>query len=183
MQIVTAAYFAFAQNVGRARALSRIFDSGSLKPKTGDQRGRGKPSDEERELLRATVIFSIGALDAYLSDVAAEVLVGQLENARLPTSDARNVLQRVQKEIPTLSLELALTSDADERRQLAQQAITDHLANRVSNHGAAGVASTLGRLGATIDWEAVSLGAKSKLRTSPRQSSAAVLDRWTERRH
>ena len=59
----TPAYKALVLNLNRARALSRIFDAGSLKPKPGDKRSGGRPSDEERELLRATVIYSIGALD------------------------------------------------------------------------------------------------------------------------
>lgn len=179
----TTAHIAVTKNLDRARALSRIFDSGNLKPKPGDRRGPGNPSGEERELLRAAVIFSIGALDAYLSDVAAEVLVGQLEKARLPTPDARNLLRRIQSEIPTLPFELALTNDRDERLQIAQDAIGEHLSNRVSNHGAKGVASTLGRLGAAVDWEAVPLAPASSLRTTTTTSCADVLDRWTDMRH
>ena len=179
----TPAYKALTKNLSRARTFSRIFDAGNLKPKEGDRRGRGKPSGEERDLLRATVIFSIGALDAYLSDVAAYVLVAQLEAARKPTSDARAVLRRVIKEIDTLPFELALTSDPDERRALATEAITEHLANRVSNHGAKGIAATMERLGARIDWDAIPLPPSSKLRASPRQSCAEVLDRWTVARH
>jgi RiboL-PSP-HEPN len=179
----TTAYFAVTKNLERARALSLIFDSGSLKPKPGDRRSGGRPSGEERELLRAAVIFSIGALDAYLSDVAAEVLVRQLEKARVPGTDARNLLRRIQSDIPTLPFELALTSDQDERLRLAQTAISEHLATAVSNHGAKGVAGTLGRIGATVDWEAIKLSDKSTLRTTSTRTCAAVLDRWTDMRH
>jgi cob(I)alamin adenosyltransferase len=87
-------------------------------------------------------VFAIGALDAYLSDVAAEVLVAQLERARTPNADARNLLRRILKEIDTLPFELALTTDSDERRRLAQEAISEHLTDRISNHGAKGVAAT-----------------------------------------
>jgi hypothetical protein len=179
----TQAHKALRKNLKRASALSRIFDAGNLKPKAGDKRGAGNPSGEERELLRAAVIFSIGALDAYLSDVAAEILVGQMEKARVPTSDARALFRRVLKEIDTLPLELALTSDADERSKLAQRAITEHLTNKVSNHGAAGVATTLGRLGASIEWDKIVLPNNSSLKASSNQTCPAVLDRWTRIRH
>jgi hypothetical protein len=123
-QVTTKARFALKENTRRARALIRIFNSGKVKPEEGDRRGAGRPTGDEVPLLHAVVIFSIGALDAYLSDVAAEVLVAQLERARPPDSSSRRVLQAVQKEIPTLPFELALTSDENERREIAQQAIT-----------------------------------------------------------
>lgn len=180
----TPAYKALTKNLDRARALSRIFDAGNLKPKPGDKRAGGRPSDEERELLRATVIYSIGALDAYLSDVAAHVLVAQLEAAAgSPTSDSRALLKRVMKEIDTLPLELAMTSDPATRRKVATEAITEHLANRVSNHGSKGVAATLGRMGATIDWNAIQLPPNSDLCASANDGCAKALDDWTESRH
>jgi hypothetical protein len=182
-QRITQARFALTQNTRRARALIRIFNSGKVKPEEGDRRGSGRPTGDEVPLLHAVVIFSIGALDAYLSDVAAEVLVAQLERARPPDSSSRKVLQAVQREIPTLPFELALTSDEGERREIAQQAITQHLTNVVSNHGAKGVASTLERLGAKVDWDAISLSPTSQLRESSTESCASVLDRWTTVRH
>ncbi|HEV2590782.1 MAG TPA: hypothetical protein VGU02_02715, partial [Gaiellaceae bacterium] len=56
----TDARAALARNLTRTRAIQRIFEAGSLKPKASDRRGGGKPSDEERELLRAVVVFAIG---------------------------------------------------------------------------------------------------------------------------
>jgi hypothetical protein len=79
-------------------------------------------------------------------------LRGSLENADTPGSDARNVLRQVMDEIRTLRLELALVTDADKRRAVARAAIQEHLANRVSNHGARGVAATVARMGEAIDW-------------------------------
>lgn len=67
----TAAHKAFKLTIKRPQALLEMFDAGSLKPKRGNKRGVGKPSWQENELLRASVITAIGALDAYLSDVAA----------------------------------------------------------------------------------------------------------------
>lgn len=54
-------------------------------------------------------LSSVGALDAYLSDVAAEVLVAQLSDGNASADQARKTLARVDKEIPTLALELCYT--------------------------------------------------------------------------
>lgn len=174
---------ALSKNLSRTRALQRIFEAGSLKPKAGDRRGGGKPSNEERELLRAVVVFAIGALDAYLSDVAAEVLVAQLERATIPTDEARNLLTRVTKEVPTLAVELALTTDRAQRRAAAQLAISDHLVNRVSHHGPKAVASTMSRLGAEPDFAAIDMAPFGPLETPERKGAANVLQWWTEKRH
>jgi hypothetical protein len=124
--MATRAHITFEKNLARVRALQAIFDADSLRPRTNPQvRRRGTSSREEKELLRAVAVFAIGALDAYLSDVAAEVLIAQLEKARTPTSDARSLFRRVIKEIDTLTFELALTSDAEERRDLARDAISE----------------------------------------------------------
>lgn len=180
----TAALAAFKVTIKRPHALLEMFDAGSLKPKKGDKRGRGKPSWQENELLRAAVIMGIGALDAYLSDVAAEVLVAQLANADTPSSDARAVLKQVLDEIKTLPLELALLTDPGKRKEVAQAAIQDHLANRVSNHGAKGVATTLARMGETIEWSELDASIRDDLKLNNVKSSpAALLDAWTQRRH
>lgn len=175
---------ALQTNLKRPRALLEMFDAGSLKPEPGDRRGRGKPSWQENELLRAAVIVGIGALDAYLSDVAAEVLLAQLERASTPTSDARGVLRQVMKEIDTLPIELALLAEPSERREVARTAISDHLANRVSNHGAKGVATTVGRMGKTMDWAGLDQEVPASLIVGGVKATApAVLDEWTKRRH
>jgi hypothetical protein len=135
-------------------------------------------------VLRAAVIVGIGALDAYCSDVAAEVLIAQLERARTPTSGARAVLRRVMKEVDTLAIELALLTDPAERHEVAPRAISDHLTNRVSNFGSAGVASTVERMGQTLDWTEVDNQVPPALVISGVKPTArAVLDEWTLRRH
>ena len=64
IQWVTGSSIAFATNIGRARAFLSIFD----KP-GGSARTRGRPTDNEKELLRAAVVFAVAALDAYLHDL------------------------------------------------------------------------------------------------------------------
>jgi hypothetical protein len=183
--VATRAYSTFEKNLGRVRALQAIFDADSLRPRQNPQgRGRGTSSAEEKELLRAVAVFAIGILDAYLSDVAAEVLVAQLERARTPSTEARALFRRILREIETLPFELALTTDPDERQRLAREAVSEHLTNRVSNHGAKGVAATLGRLGCEgFDWGVVDMAALPVLRTAANRGPAEVLDIWTENRH
>lgn len=178
----TAAAKVLNKNLDRSRAFTKMFFAATQK------RGRGQPSQEENELKRAAVIFSIGALDAYLSEVSAEVLITQLERANVcQNGDARQLLRRIAKEIDTLPLELALVTDVQTRRAVARDALLDHLTSSVSNHGSTAIATTLRRIGvedirslwATLDdqrpyWP--------KLATASR-TSAAILDHWTGVRH
>jgi hypothetical protein len=161
-----------------------MFDAGSLKPKKGERRGTGKPTTQENELIRASVIVTIGALDAYLSDVAAEVLVAQLGTTQPRSDPARSLLRRILKELDTLPLELALLSDQDDREAVVGDALRDHLTNKVSNHGAKGVVATAERMGAQFDWTRIEnrIPASLALSNDP-PSPAGLLDAWTTRRH
>jgi hypothetical protein len=186
----TKALESFDVNIRRPRALLDMFDAGSLKPEAGDRRTVGKPSWQENELLRAAVIVAVGTLDAYLSDVAAEILVAQLQRGWDVRASAeareqgRLVLRRVIKEIDTLPLELALLSDPADRASAAAEAIRHYLDNQVSNHGAKGVAATLGRIGAEIDWQVLDARVpEAARRSTDKQGAAAALDAWTKRRH
>ncbi|WP_155989626.1 hypothetical protein [Thioalkalivibrio sp. ALE19] len=137
---------------------------------------QGAPRNPVRELPRAAVVFAVGALDSYLSDVSAEVIVALLQR-ELPEGEVREILKRVQAEVPTLSLELSLVPDPDERVGRVQEAVADHLHNRVSNHGKKAVSRTMERLGGSAQdlWSA--LGANGYRR------AADDLDDWTEKRH
>jgi len=184
---MTDAMSALRTNLERAQAFTRIFDAASTKPTPGTKRGRGKPSREENELLRAAVIFSLGALDAYLSDVATEVLIAQLDKAATgPNTDTRALLRRVMNEIPTLPMELALAGNTKLRHQIIRDALADHLGNRVSNHGPKGVSDTLQRMGEAVDWDDVSvppgLGTTASGTKKP-ADAAAALKHWTQIRH
>lgn len=173
---------AFEKNLTRARRFVEVFDAGDLHPEPTKRRGKGQPSKHENELLRASVIMGIGTLDAYLSDVAAEVLVAQLESATSnPGESARNVLHRVTKEIDTLPLELALVTDPRQRSRIARERIADYLSNRVSNHGPKGVVTTLERMGCAVDWSAIVV--PQDLVTKTAKDPPAALEEWTGKRH
>jgi hypothetical protein len=180
----TDAYQAFRKNIARPKALQAIFDAGSLKPKKGERRSSGKPTTRENELIRASVIVTIGALDAYLSDVAVEVLVAQLGTVQPRSDQARSLLRRILKELETLPLELALLSDQEDRKAVVADALRDHLTNKISNHGAKGVVATVERMGTQFDWTRLEDKVPISLALSGDPTSpAGLLDAWTGRRH
>ncbi len=136
---------------------------------------RGAPVTPTRELPRAAVVFAVGALDAYLSDVSAEVLLQILEGAQA-TSDVRDLLAKIQKELPTLSLEVALLPSASAKRDRVHEALADHLYNKVSHHGPKGVSTAVQRIGGKPEtvWSAL-----ETTWTKP----ADQLQKWTDNRH
>jgi len=139
------------------------------------QIGAGAPTLARRELPRGAVVFAVGALDAYLSDVSADVVVTGLrsEPAR---QDLREVLRQVQKEIPTLSLEVALLPREADRVTHIQNAVLDHFRTNVSGHGVKAVSAAVQRMGRKSSdfWSEI---------VDEYPDATAELDRWTEIRH
>lgn len=101
-------------------------------------------------------MFAIGALDAYLSEVAAEVMVAQFEKGK-GTGDSRKVLEAISRATPTLALELAVAEPDVDRTEVLRRAIVDHFYDNVSNHGAKAVSTTVQRMGRSSNalWDAV----------------------------
>ena len=58
-------YKTFDKNIARAGAFLRLFDL---------DRTQGRPSADDNELLRAAVLFAVGALDSMLSDLILEII-------------------------------------------------------------------------------------------------------------
>jgi hypothetical protein len=85
----------FETNLERSRAFLRIFDK---------DRGVGQPSNDEKELLRGSLVFAVGALDAYLSDLILEIIP-----AHGPKSpQLSDALREIARADPGLSLRVAL---------------------------------------------------------------------------
>lgn len=135
----------------------------------------GAPTLPYRELPRGTVVFAVGAIDAYLSEASAEYLVARLQLSA-PVHDLRETLKRVCAEVPTLALEVALLPGPQDRLQRIRDSIVDHFHNSVSNQ-AKGVAATLQRIGSRPGDFWTSLVAEGY------KDPASELDRWTEVRH
>ena len=135
----TEARGAFDVNIQRASYFLDIHEEA--------QSGAGAPSLPYRELPRGAVVFAVGALDAYLSELSAEVMVREFQST-IASSDARETLKRIQSDLPTLALEISVIDNHNARLQRIRDVIVDHFQNRVSMHGAKGVSATAGRIGA-----------------------------------
>jgi hypothetical protein len=172
----------FKWNIRRSRALLDMFDAESPKK---EKNRVGKSSWQGRELLRASIIVTIGALDAYLSDVTAEVLVSQLESGRIVSEPGRAALKRISKDMDTLALELALVTKQSTRKQVAIEKINHFFDTQVSNHGSKGVAAAVSRMGEIMDWTALDSKIPQHAHRSLTKSggAASVLDEWTTNRH
>jgi len=136
----------------------------------------GAPSSALRELPRGAVVFAVGALDAYLSDVSADVMIHQCEQG-LITGDARAIMKTISQTVPGLALELAVMSDGDDRIERLRGAIVDHFQTSVSGHGPESVARTVERMGGRPSevWRL--------LEGDGFAEPARSLEEWTEKRH
>jgi len=140
------------------------------------QKGKGAPPTPYRELPRGAVVFAIGALDTYLSEVSAEIIVRDLQN-KPSSNDAKEVLKRIHQDAPTIGLELCFLATQSERVTRAQDLITDYFHNKVSMHGSKAVSATAGRIGSKAQdiWSALESSGMADCRQN--------LDDWTEVRH
>jgi len=171
----TAARGVFEKNAARAEHFLEIHKDFFEDSEEEDKKKRGAPTAPYRELPRAAVVFAVGALDAYLSEVSAEVMVKQLQAAP-GSKEAKSILKRVQAELPGLALEVSLLSTQQHRTDRIQQAITQHFHDHVSNHGPQAVSATVGRIGGNSDriWATIDLAWPK---------SRQLLQDWTDARH
>ena len=157
----TDAFGVFEVNLERSRAFLRIFDK---------DRKRGQPSRDEKELLRGSLVFAVGALDAYLSDLILEI-VPRYGPKSPQLADA---LRAIAKTDPGLSLRVALANSDDDRRYEFRSALDDWLATK-SFHGPAKVASALEYVACAITWDEFDKAAGC--------DAAKELTRITDERH
>lgn len=136
----------------------------------------------DRELLRSSVVLAIGSLDAYLSDVSAEVLVATLARGER-AGNHRRVLADTQKSMPHLALELAMAPSSADRKEMFEQAIVEHLQDHQSNHGAKAIDATLKRIGGSASrvWQAMADGSVDGVNTPG--EARTLLEDFTDKRH
>jgi len=160
----------------------RTFDANILRASyfldvhEGTQSGAGAPTKPRRELPRGAIVFAIGAIDAYLCEVSAETLIAQVSQTAA-RERLRDVLARVQKEVPGLALEVALLDTRQLRLARIHDSIVEYFENQTSQLGAKGVSATVSRLGgdpADVWSVLVQQG-----HTDPQKT----LDQWTDVRH
>lgn len=166
--MATNAKIAFDANIQRAKYFLDLHEA--------TQSGAGAPTLPRRELPRGAIVFTVGAVDAYLCEVSAEILVQQVHQD--PARSAlRDTLTRVQREIPSLALEVALLDTQPARLSRIHDSIVEYFQNQTSQFGARGVSATITRLGGNPAdvWSTLVKQGHS----NPQQ----LLDRWTDVRH
>jgi hypothetical protein len=157
----TNAFRVFETNLDRSRAFLRIFDK---------DRKVGQPSNDEKELLRGSLVFAVGALDAYLSDLILEV-VPEYGPKSAHMSEALKAIARAD---PGLSLRVALAASTSESRDEFRTALADWLASK-SFHGPEKVIQALGYLNCHVAW--------SDLDRATGRDAAKELTKITDARH
>lgn len=164
-RLKTGAYSAFLTNLDRVGSFLRLFD----KP-GGRKRGPGQPSDDEKELLRAIVVFSVGALDAYLHDLILE----EVPRGGVRSGALADALKRIAKDDPSLALRVALADDGDARREEFREALDGWLSTQ-SFQGPDAVIRALKLIGK--ETTAASLDVKIRAKWTD------DLTKWTKSRH
>ena len=156
----TPVYQSFTANIDRAKALIRIFDRG---------RSRGRPRKEDTQLTRSALVFTIGALDAYLHDLVLEV-AGKF----VPESDE---LDRAVKAMDPQDLvqNLARAKTHDQVQERFRRRLDEHF-DDASFMGVKGLQRALKLVGCPmgLDELSVNLG---------RPKFKQELGRYTDQRH
>lgn len=154
-------YRVFEKNVARSGAFLTIFDL---------DRSAGRPTKEESELLRGAVVFSIGALDAFLHELVLELVPTFGGNRAALGAGLRAIAQ----DDPSLALRMALVRDETEVRKEFREALATWL-DRKSFQGVEQVMNALRYVGLTVtmdDFDAVT-----------KVNTARDLAHYTEMRH
>ena len=127
----------FEKNLERSRAFLRLFDV---------DRTVGQPSNDEKELLRGAIVFSIGALDALLHELVLEI-VPQFGGNRTALSEA---LKNIARDDPGLALRIVLAQQVGGSAEDEFRAALDGWLEKKSFQGVARVTNALGYLGVAM---------------------------------
>lgn len=155
-------YKAFESNLGRSRAFLRLFDI---------DRTAGQPTNDEKELLRGAVVFSIGALDAFLHELVLEI-VPQFGGNRSALAGA---LREIAKDDPGLSLRIALAKAEGADLEKEFRDALDTWLEKKSFQGVSRVSAALSYVGVKL-----SIG---DFDASTGVNTAARLEHFTDMRH
>jgi HEPN superfamily RiboL-PSP-like protein len=155
------AYAVFEKNIHRSEAFLRIF---------GEERARGQPTNDEKELLRGAVVFSIGALDAFLHDLVLEIVPTFGGNR----TSLKPALQEIAKGDPSLALRVALAPNGVSKTDEFREALDSWLSLK-SFHGPEAVIRATGYVGSDFSWTEIDKVTASK--------AAERLEHFTDMRH
>lgn len=155
----THTYDAFKKNLARSEAFLTMFDEGNSGP--------GRPTNQRRQLLAASLVFAIGALDAYLHDLLLEVV--PLDGG--DRSNMASTLQAIAKDDPSLALRISLAPTASDRREEFREALEAQL-DKKTYHGVKRVKEAMNLIGCKINYP-----------LAFPQGWEAALERHTDNRH
>ncbi|QUF06337.1 hypothetical protein KCV87_09915 [Actinosynnema pretiosum subsp. pretiosum] len=160
----TDSFTVFEKNIERARAFLRIFGKGS------EGRKQGRPSSDETELLRGSLVFAVGALDAYLSDLILEIVPKYAPK----NEKVQDAMASIAKSDPGIVLRVALAKDDESRIREFRNALEIWLESK-SFHGPRKVVEALSYVGCVVKWEDFDKETGSKTSTA--------LENATKERH
>jgi hypothetical protein len=129
----------FETNVDRSRAFIRVFDGRHR------SRSRGRPTNDEAELLRGALVFAVGALDNFMHELILELVPkfgGDGEAMRRP-------LVEISKDDPSLPLRVALAGPAKAEKEF--KAALDNWLESKSFHGVEKIVAGLRYVGVQMD--------------------------------
>jgi hypothetical protein len=160
----TKAFKRLRKNLSRGQVLlGQFFDRPGGKP-----RQAGQPKSHEQELLRSVLVLSVGALDAYLSELLIEFLP---QLAKRGTDD--KVFDRLARDNPGLVLR-AVYLGGDAAHEALSAVIEAQFESKVM-HGSRAVRQV-------ADWCALGIGNRD-FDSEDFPDAFATLDEWTDKRH
>lgn len=143
------AYKVFEKNMKRSRAFIKIFGE--------ENRPAGAPTNDDRELLRGAVVFSIGALDNFIHELILE-LVPRFGGSKVAM---RQPLAAIAKSDPGLALRVALAAPEEAENEF--RSALDAWLESQSFHGVAKIVNALGYLGLALNESSLPADWKAKL--------------------
>ena len=135
----------------------------------------GAPRRARLELPRGAVVFAVGAFDAFLADVVAEVLVTKVQLG-LADGQTRSLMAKASQAVPGLALELVLEDDPSTRAERIKQAVVSRLQDE-SWHGPKAVGKAVNYLDGSVS----AVWASAEQAGFPQ--AARDLESWTNKRH
>jgi hypothetical protein len=151
-RLKTDSFSVFEKNVKRSRAFIRVFEG------TETARKQGRPTSDEVDLLRGALVFSVGALDNFVTELILELVPkfgGSSEAMRQP-------LTEIAKAEPSLALRVAMAATKDNGEQEFKTALGNWLETKTF-HGVKKVMGALTYIGVAMDESTVPTDWKKSL--------------------
>jgi hypothetical protein len=138
-RLKTDSFAVFEKNVNRSRAFIRVFEGAET------ARKKGRPTSDEVDLLRGALVFSVGALDNFVTELILE-LVPKFGGA---SEAMRQPLTEIARAEPSLALRVAMATKANAQEEF-KAALGNWLETKTF-HGVKKVMGALTYIGVVMD--------------------------------